>query len=169
MVRNYMIQSISKTPLLILFILILLPTLVVDENSQIWALMNIVICTFFFLWEYSIVKRLVGKIKFEIKIAKFGRTLIATTIYTCFLSIYGALTYNKYDDPKWLLPIVIVGNFFLFFSMAYTIRFFAKTIAIADLERDVRLKDYLAYIIMIIFFPFGIWWLHPKIQSLIKP
>jgi len=86
----------------------------------------------------------------------------------CLLSIYFALTYNKYDDPKWLLAIIIIGQFLLFLGGLSIVLFFAKTIAIAELQRPVKLTDYFGYVVMIIFFPFGIWLLYPKIQSLIK-
>ena len=163
-----MTQSISKTPLLILFILSVIPTILIIGNPQLWALTNIVIFIFFSLWEYSIVKSLVRKSKHEIKITKFTTTLILTTIYICLLSCYYALTYEKYDDPKWLLPIIIIGQFFLFFSAFYIIRFFAKTIAIVELDRTAKFSDYFRYFVMILFFPFGIWWLYPKIKSLIE-
>ncbi len=163
-----MTQKISKTPLLILFILSVLPTLLINGNPQVWAFSNILIFIFFSLWEYSIIKRLVVTCKLEIKTNKFTMTLILTTIYICLLSVYFALTYNKYDDPKWLLPIIIVGQFLLLAGAVSIINFFAKIIALADLKRPVKFKDYFGYIIMIIFFPFGIWWLYPKIQLLIK-
>jgi hypothetical protein len=163
-----MTQLISKTPLLILFILSVIPTLLINGNPQLWAFTNIVIFIFFSLWEYSIVARLVSKSKHEIKLTKFTRTLILTTIYICLLSTYFALTYENYDDPKWLLPIIIIGQFFLFFSAFYIIRFFARTIAIVELGRTTKFTDYFEYFVMIIFFPFGIWWLYPKIKSLIE-
>jgi hypothetical protein len=74
-----MTQLISKTPLLILFILSVIPTLLINGNPQLWAFTNIVIFIFFSLWEYSIVARLVSKSKHEIKLTKFTRTLIMTT------------------------------------------------------------------------------------------
>jgi hypothetical protein len=163
-----MTQKISKTPLLMLFILSVLPTLLINRNSQVWAFTNILIIIFFSLWEYSIVKRLIASCNLKIKTNKFTRTLILTTIYICILSIYFALTYNKYDDPKWLLPIIIVGQFLFLAGAVSIILFFAKIIALADLKRPVKFTDYFGYVVMIIFFPFGIWWLYPKIQSLIK-
>lgn len=162
-----MTQSISKTPLLVLCVLSLLPTVLVTGNSQVWAFTDVIIFNFFSLWVYSIVKRLLEKNDQQIKTAKFTRTLISTTIYISLLSIYYGLTYNNYDDPKWLLLIIIIGQFYLFFSSAYIVTFFAKTIAISDLKRPVKLTDYLSYTVLIVFFPIGIWWLYPKIKSLI--
>jgi hypothetical protein len=163
-----MTQKISKTPLLMLFILSVLPTLLINGNAQVWAYANIPIFIFFSFWEYSIVKRLIATCNLEIKTNKFTRTLILTTIYICLLSVYFALTYNKYDDPKWLLPIIIVGQFLLLAGAASIILFFAEIVALADLRRPVKFSEYVGYVIMIIFFPVGIWWLYPKIQSLIK-
>jgi hypothetical protein len=66
------------------------------------------------------------------------------------------------------LPIIIVGQFLLLAGAASIILFFAEIVALADLRRPVKFSEYVGYVIMIIFFPVGVWWLYPKIQSLIK-
>jgi hypothetical protein len=166
--ENQMIQKISRTPLLFLFILSVLPALLINGNSQIWAFTNFLIFIFFSLWVYSIVKRLVTVCNLQIKTNKFTGTLIFTTIYGCLLSVYFAFTYNKYDDPKWLLPIIIVGQFLFFAGVVSVVLFFAKIIALGELRRPAKSSEYIGYIVMIIFFPIGIWRLYPKIQSLIN-
>jgi hypothetical protein len=163
-----MTQKISRTPLLILFILSVLAALLINGNSQVWAFANFLIFIFFSLWVYSIVKRLVTACNLEIKTQKFTRTLIFTTVYACLLSVYFALTYNKFDDPNWLMPIIIVGQFLFFAGVVSLIHFFVKTIAFAEFRRPAKSAEYVGYFVMIIFFPVGIWWLYPKIQSLIN-
>jgi len=163
-----MIQSISKTPLLVLFVVSIVPLLLIEGQPGLWAFTIIICSNFFSIWAYSIVKHLNKKTKVKIKFSKFTLVLILLTVYVTLLSIYFALTFPDYDDPKWLLPIIIIGQMFLAWSLFYIIGFMAKLIAIVDLKRNVQFIDYIGYLVLLLFFPFGIWWVYPKIQSLIK-
>lgn len=160
-----MIQSISQTPLLVLFILSLLPTMLINTNIQVWSFACIIIFIFFSLWVHSVVKGLIEKYEQQFNIRKFTRTLILTTLYICLLGTYNALTFDTEDEPKWLILVIIIGQFYLCINLLYIATSFAKAIASADLKRPVTLADYLGYVVLIFFFPIGIWWLYPKIRS----
>ena len=164
-----MAESVSKTSLLTLFILSLMPPLLIYATPALWAFTDIAIFIFFSIWGYSIVKKLVTKSKHQIKTTKFTTVLILAAIYISLLGTYFAFTYTKNDDPELLLPIIIIGQFLLFLAGTYSIRFFARTIAMVELGRNARFSEYAGYLVMLICFPFGIWWLYPKIMSLIEP
>ncbi len=139
-------------------------------NIKLWCFINIAVFTFFFIWTYSITKKLLEKNTYDpvIKLRRFTVQLVLTNIYIIALSIYFALTYPNIEDPKWMLPLLIIGQCFLAWNCIYLIRFVAKTIVTIELKKKCHFPDYLGNIVLLIFFPLGIWWLHPKIQILIK-
>lgn len=154
--------------MIILFAISIIPLLSVSGNPKVLAFTIILVSIFFSLWVYSIVKNLAQKTVIEITISKFRLILILLTLYISLLSIYFALTFPDKDDPKWLLPIIILGQIFFAWGLFYVITFLSKVVAIVDLKRNVKFIDYVGYIVLILFFPIGIWWLYPKIQSYIK-
>ena len=168
--QKLMTLNFSRIPLLTLSLLSILPLLFISGNPKLWCLVNIIVLTFFFIWTYSVTKKLIEKNKYdaEIKFVQFRLQIVLTNIYIIALSIYFALTYPNIEDPKWMLLILIIGQCFLAWNYFYLIRFVAKTIATIELKRKCHLADYLGNMIFLIFFPIGIWWLHPKIQTLIE-
>jgi len=160
----------SRAPLLALFIVSILPPIFMSTNTKLWSVVNIIVFTFFFIWTYSTIKRLLEKNKYDqtIKFKPFTIQLVLTNIYLIALSIYFVLTYPNIEGPKWMLPIIIIGQFFLAWNSIYLIRFFAKAIATVELQRKCHFADYLGNMVLLIFFPLGIWWLYPKIQTLIE-
>ncbi len=165
-----MAHQFSKTPLLILFGISLVPIVLIDLPPNIWAYSNILVIIFFSLWAYSITKVLFGKNNYDknIKFGKFLCLLAFTDVYTIALSIYYSLTYNNYEDPKWLLLLIIIGHFLLLYSIYFLINFISKVLSTIELQRTVTFKDYFGYFLMLFFFPIGIWWLYPKLQIAAK-
>ncbi len=160
----------SRIPLLALFVISILPIVFMSGNPNLWCIVNIIVFTFFFIWTYSITKKLLEKNKYDttIKFSPFAIQLVITNIYIIALSIYFALTYPNIEDPKWMLLIIIIGQLFLLWNFIYIIRFVAKAIATVEFQRECHFPDYLGNMVLLFFFPLGIWWLHPKIQTLIK-
>ena len=164
-----MILYFSRISLSTLFLISILPLFFMYAMPNIWPVVNIIVFTFFFIWTYSIVKILLVKNKYDstINFKSFSVLLCITNIYLILLSIYFSLTYSNIEDPKWMLPIIIIAQFFLASSSVYLVTFFAKAIATVELKRKCHFSDYLGNIVLIVFFPLGIWWLHPKIQTLV--
>jgi hypothetical protein len=112
---------------------------------------------------------LLGKNRFDdsLKFRPFLIQLILTTIYLIALGIYFALTYPDIEDPKWLILVIIIGQLFLAWNTFYILGFLAKTIVTIQNKQKSHFPDYLGYMVLLLFFPIGIWWIHPKIQTLI--
>jgi hypothetical protein len=167
---NFMKFNFYRTSILTLFVISVLPILFLYAFPKAWPFANIIAFTFLSIWAYSIVKHLVTKNNYDetINFKSFRALLILVNIYVDLLSIYFTLKNSIIDDPKWMLLIIIVGQFFHFASSLYLLRFFAKIISTVEFKRQCHFSDYLVNMILLILFPIGIWWLHPKIQSLIK-
>jgi uncharacterized membrane protein len=155
-------------PSVVLFCISILPIVFIEVSPQFWAYLIIFVCAFFSIWIFSITKILLQKNHYdqEIKFGKLTTVLFLTNLYIIFLSIYFAFTFNKYDDPKWLLPIIIIGQFLLFYGLFYIMNFVAKVISTIETKRAVTFTDYSKYFFMLLLFPVGVWWLTPKIQLL---
>jgi hypothetical protein len=161
-----MTLKFSKIPLLILCCVSIVPVVFINLPPNFWAYLNILVILFFSLWAYSVTTILLAQNKYDenIKFWKFVSALVFVDIYTVALSIYYSLTYNT-DDPKWFLLVVIIGHFLLSYNFFYILRFISKALATAELKRTVTITNYFNYIFMLLFFPVGIWWLYPKIQT----
>ena len=109
-----MTLQFSKIPILTLSIISVLPIVFASGNTKLWCFVNILVFTFFSIWTYSITKKLVEKNNYDdsIKLRPFTIQLILTNIYIIALSVYFALTYPNTEDPKWMLLIIIIGQFF---------------------------------------------------------
>lgn len=163
-----MINRLYKTPALALFSLCILPIIFGETPSNIWAYLTMLVIIYFALWAYSTVKALLQKNLYDdgLQLKKFSTTLTLITIYVIALSIYFALTYDSTEEPKWMILIIIIGQILLFYGFFTVVTFFAKTISTVDTKRAVTFYDYAGNFFMLLFFPFGVWWLVPKIRSL---
>lgn len=167
--QTTMLRQLSKLPILPLFIISILPVLFIYGNSKLWSVINILCITFFSTWTYSVIKSLLGKNKYDdsLRLRPFLIQLVLTTIYVIALGIYYALTYPDIEDPKWFILVIIFGQLFLAWNTFYILSFFAKTIVTIQNKQKTRFPDYLGYMVLLLFFPIGIWWVHPKIQTLL--
>ena len=162
------INQLYKTPSLVLFSICILPIIFRETAASVWAYLTMLVITFFAVWAYSIVKALLQKNRYDnnLKLKKFSIKLILITTYVIALSIYFALTYNKTDEPKWMILIIIIGQILFAYGVFSVVTFIAKTISTIDTKRAVTFADYAGNFFMLLFFPFGVWWLVPKIKSL---
>jgi len=161
-------NRLYRTPALVLFSLCILPIIFGETPANIWAYLTMLVITFFALWAHSTVRALLQKNLYDsgLQLKKFSTTLSLITIYVIALSIYFALTYNITNEPRWMILIIIIGQILLFYGFFSVITFFAKTISTIDTKRVVTFYDYAGNFLMLLFFPFGVWWLVPKIKSL---
>ncbi len=69
------------------------------------------------------------------------------------------------EDSSWL-AIIMPLHFLAMFCMFYNLYFAAKTIKLAELQRQVNFGDYAGEFFLMWFFPIGVWWLQPKVNRL---
>ena len=162
-------KKISKTPTFILFILSISPIIFTEYNPKYFAIINIFIIIFFALWLYSIVKMLLNKERKNLAFneRRFDTILLISLAYSIFLSIYFVITYSS-SDVSWVLIIIIPGNFFLGYSYFYLLNYTSRVISSVEVGKLVKFDQYASYFFCLIFFPIGIWWISPKIKSLLE-
>lgn len=165
-----MILSLSKTPTWVLFTVSILPMLIIFNDAAIWAISNILIFSFLALWLYLITTQLLNRkiLLSQFNKNKFVALLVTSLLYTVALSIYFSITSNNYEEPPWIFLIIIPGNIFLAYAFLFILNFIAKLIATIESEETMTFDKYASYFFCLLVFPIGIWWMNPKIKSLIK-
>lgn len=161
-----MLQFLDKTPTFILCSLSILPLVFIGLSPDLWAYLNIFLLCFFALWIFSITKLHLNKNVYDknLKFPNFTLVLLFTTLYLLFLSIYFAQTFGSDNKPAWFPLLILVGHSLLLYSVYYLLNFIAKTIATINKKKVVKFSDYSNYFFLLLVFPIGIWWLHPKIK-----
>lgn len=64
----------------------------------------------------------------------------------------------------WIIPLHLFSMFCIFHSL-YQV---AKTIKLAELQREVSFSDFAGEFFLIWFFPIGIWFVQPKVNKLVE-
>lgn len=162
-----MISQISKTPTWILFFLSIIPIIIETNNPKVWAITIAVIFAFFAFWCYSIIIKLTfnGRV---FNIMKFKLILILALLYVVFVCIYYVFTLEMPENLRVIFFAIIPGHIFLAYAYLYLLNFISKVISTLEFEKAVKFNEYISYFICLFFFPIGIWWINPKIKSLIE-
>lgn len=66
------------------------------------------------------------------------------------------------------IAIIFPFHLFAMFSMLYVMYFTSKTLKTAEVQRPVELSEFIGDLLLIWFFPIGIWFLQPRINQLYK-
>lgn len=122
-------------------------------------------------WNYAIAtglqKKLPQELKLKIKRYKFcfffPIIYLVLVVPGVILSIYIAAV--KDIPPFWLF-LIIPFHFFAIFCFWYQAYFSGRTVKTALEQQRLGVSDYFAEILMIAFFPIGVWFLQPKINAL---
>ena len=112
------------------------------------------------------------------KVGRFKVALTFVAIYLLsFLVFFDFLT-NGILQPAflggmetvipWMIAIIFPLHFFAMFCTFFSMYFVAKTIKMAELQREVTFSDFVGEFFMLWFYPIGIWILQPKINQLAK-
>ncbi|MFA8300986.1 MAG: hypothetical protein ACEPOV_12535 [Hyphomicrobiales bacterium] len=150
----------------------------------IYHTVNIICNLFIFYYYYSIFQELKTEIPNGIK--PKGKSLIFIVIYAfigCTAAQFlGAFMHERFIDIvslpqggtqhqaivlETLLYIIPLLFFYLtlYASTIYIIYMSSRTLTITELKREVSLVDYISDIVCLLFFPIGIWFVHPRIQK----
>jgi hypothetical protein len=136
----------------------------------LWAPSVAFVTLFFSFWCYFITKKLINKNihGLSFNFTKFSRALIFAAIYMILLSAYFEFSDTKKDDPGWILVLILLGQFIFLYWLLFLLNFMAKLISAVELQKSVTFDKYANYFFGLFFFPLGIWWLGPKIKSLLS-
>lgn len=131
-----------------------------------------------YLWMWSVVKMLVGKLLNYnvVGLFYFRLAIIIPLVLTGLLLLfwmYGATLFSLgsysmagilYTSLFFILPIKVL----VIISMFYCFLFVAKTLKTAELQRPVSFEDFFTEFILIALLPIGIWFLQPRINNLVN-
>jgi hypothetical protein len=95
--------------------------------------------------------------------------LLVSAVYlmVIFLTVGGyEITDKNYQDYGWKVWIYVPMHIYCFFSFFYAIRFTAKAIVSIENNRNMHFSYYGTYMAGLFFFPIGIWWIQPRINSI---
>ena len=165
-----MVTQISKMPTWILFLISVLPFMTATTDPKIWTVIVVMICIFFAYWFYSIVITLTNNKDHDnlFSLNKFKLILMFALLYVVFVSVYYVLTLNKPENLRVIFFVILPGHIFLAYSYFYLLNFISKVISTSELQKPVKFNEYIGYFICLLFFPVGIWWLNPKLKSLLE-
>ena len=75
-----------------------------------------------------------------------------------------ALPKELLQEFAWLL---LIGLFYSWFAIFYSLYFVSKVIATFEQHRRVHLADYIGYFFLLWFLPIGVWVIQPKVNKLV--
>lgn len=78
---------------------------------------------------------------------------------------------NGGAEPGVFIPFMLLflfAHFFAIFCIVYTMYFTAKTFRSAEMQKEAHFSDYIGEFFLIYFFPVGIWFIQPRINSIVN-
>lgn len=149
-----------------------------DKMKFLSPIITLIFLLVLFGWFYSIVSSLKNKIPegMKIKFNKFRWLLIISIIY---LPIAFELTdwlldnqTNSNGEPNSFMIICLLSaipiHILSVCGFLYSFYFTAKVYKSVLFQGEVTLSDFVLELFLLIFFPIGIWVIHPKVKKLVK-
>lgn len=111
----------------------------------------------------------------DLPLGRFRAALLfpATYVVVFILGFIGLfmLFLNGIDPhPEYFLPVTMMAvifpmHFLSLLCMLYAMRFVAKVLKSVEMKEEVHFWGYFPELLALWFWPFGIWWLQPRIQA----
>ena len=144
-----------------------------------FPLIMIVMMGGLFGWFWSIVNGLQDKIphSHRMNLTRFKFLFFIPIIYILGLSLFISGTISgvidgKIEEHAFTVPItfavIMPLHFLSMASIFHSMYYVAKTIKMAELQKEVKFIDALGEFVLTWFYPIGIWFLQPKINKMIK-
>lgn len=166
--RNNIIYKSAKEQFLFIFLipLVLVSVFIsMDERNFfmefLFRVISILSLTNYILWHYSIFKILDKNNIAEKK--KYHTAFFLAFFSGIVLFIFPLF----FTDPGILLPASMLSSAAYVFSLLYLLIKSAKIIVYTELQKKVDLIYLVPVLILLSLFPFGIWFLQPKIKALL--
>lgn len=133
----------------------------------------LIICWFelYFLWLYSMAINLHKKLppNINMNINVFKLFLFIPALYIMFFIIYLFFFMNSNSSTSPIL-IFLTGqtaiHLFVFICLIYSIYFIAKLLTSIETQKNATIKDYIAEIFLMWFYPIGVWIIQPRINAI---
>lgn len=147
---------------------------------KIFPILMIVAMGALFGWMFSIAMGLQKMLPpvIKMKTTLFKLFFFFPVVYILAFCLFFAFVFGSllHIEPGGGPPPIIFAGFaiifplhlFSMFCMFYTINFVAKTIKIAELQRNVTFSDYIAEFFLVWFHFVGVWVLQPRINKMLE-
>ncbi len=109
-------------------------------------------------------------LKFSIYYAFIYIVLICIFLFFQFTKFISIDNTDEHFSSSFTIVFGLIVPFHLFamFSIFYSLYFTAKTIKTVELQRDVRLSEFIGEFFLLWFYPIGIWFIQPRVNRLIQ-
>ncbi|MBS1779969.1 MAG: hypothetical protein JST70_11630 [Bacteroidetes bacterium] len=125
-----------------------------------------------FSWFYALGTNLYPKLPemANMKLKKFKIFWLIPVLYIgtimIFIGTKFVLGIEALNIPGAVVLIVVLLHLFSMFCIFYCLYFVAKSLKAVELERPVSFSDYAGEFFLIWFFPIGVWFIQPRINSI---
>lgn len=125
-----------------------------------------------FSWFYALGINLYPKLPemTNLKLRKFKIFWLIPVVYigTSMIFMVGKFVFSMptLHIPGLIVLIIVLLHLFSMFCIFYCLYFVAKSLKAVELERPVSFSDYAGEFFLIWFFPIGVWFIQPRINSI---
>ncbi len=177
-----MIKLLKIEPWKLFCLIVLLPMFIQSDwmkyivemsNSQlllnIYNVISILISLVYFFWIYLLARNLYAQLPNTVKmsIIRFNIFFFIPLIYGILLFVYT----DFFDQTKLMqnsafIDALLPFHFFIIFCVLYCFYFNAKALKSIEFKKPVEFRDYVFTFFLIWFYPIGIWFIQPRVNSL---
>lgn len=152
---------------------------IINYLTLVYPIVGLVFLSGYYGWIWSVATGLLSKIPpmIDMKVKYFKIFFFIPLIYLIsFIALLLFFTNGGLDllSPKnlestiYLLIIIVPIHLIAMFCNFYIVYHLAKTIKTAELQRSVKFSEFIEEFLLILFFPFGIWFIQPRVNALHK-
>ena len=129
----------------------------------------------FFAWFYALGTSLYKKLpaREEMSLTKFKICLYIPVTFVLFICLFMISVINNPGTGEgfpgigiWILAILIPIDLFSVYCIFYCLYFNAKVLKAVEQQSPVEFSDYVGEFFSFLFFPIGIWFIQPRVNSL---
>lgn len=123
-----------------------------------------------FGWVYSLGinlhKKLPQSVLMNLRLFKW--MIFISLVYISAISLYTSQTLSSSGQQfnTGIFALIFTLHLFVMFCLFYCLHFIAKSLKALELRKHVTFSDYAGEFFLIWFFPFGIWFIQPRINKL---
>jgi hypothetical protein len=135
----------------------------------VWNWHGVFTFTIYFSWLYSVGSRLGRELPVGMKMHRtaLALSLIVPALYELvFIWIDWVKSVLDLPAEVWSLA-VLLGNIPSLLCVIYALVIVAKTLRSVELERSVHFSDYAGELILIFFYPVGVWFIQPRVTRVV--
>ena len=126
------------------------------------TLLNLTGILLYMLWCFAIGLELSEQLPRKVRLSK---TMFTINGFVLILSIITlTIFFDRYFESSGFLGFIWVV--YLMYAMLHFSFYPGKALKSIELNKEAKIRDYIGYSFLIIFWPIGIWWIQPKLNKI---